>query len=162
MNARLPIRLFASYALVVAVGAAAAYLAARLLVPPLFDHRMHALEGGGGMAHHNADSAGVRSALVSALNSALLVAVLASAAAGGLVAAFVTRRLLRPLDAVRTATRQIAAGDYAASVPLPREPELAALAADVNTLASSLADTEARRTRLLGDVVHEMRTPLTA
>ena len=47
-------------------------------------------------------------------------------------------------------------------MPLPREPELAALAADVNTLASSLADTEARRTRLLGDVAHEMRTPLTA
>ena len=44
MKARLPVRLFASYALVVAVGAAAAYLAARLLVPPLFDHR-HARTG---------------------------------------------------------------------------------------------------------------------
>ena len=45
---------------------------------------------------------------------------------------------------------------------LPREPELAALAADVNTLAEGLGRTEARRTRLLGDVAHEMRTPLTA
>jgi histidine kinase len=53
----------------------------------------------------------------------------------------VTRRLLRPLDAVRAATRRIAAGDYQATVPLPREPELAALAADVNRLAGTLADT---------------------
>ena len=63
---------------------------------------------------------------------------------------------------MRTATRQIAAGRYDGHVPLPAEPELAALAADVNTLARTLADTESRRTRLLGDVAHEMRTPLTA
>ena len=36
------------------------------------------------------------------------------------------------------------------------------MATDVNTLAAALADTETRRTRLLGDVAHEMRTPLTA
>ena len=99
---------------------------------------------------------------LSALTTALLVGVLASAAVAGLAAAFVTRRLLRPLDAVRAATRRIAAGHYQASVPLPREPELAALAGDVNTLATALAGTETRRTRLLGEVAHEMRTPLTA
>ena len=104
----------------------------------------------------------VHSAFLSALTTALLVGVLASAAVAGLAAAFVTRRLLRPLDAVRAATRRIAAGHYQASVPLPREPELAALAADVNTLATALAGTETRRTRLLGEVAHEMRTPLTA
>jgi histidine kinase len=32
----------------------------------------------------------------------------------------------------------------------------------VNTLATRLADTEERRSRLLGEVAHEMRTPLTA
>ena len=87
---------------------------------------------------------------------------LASAAAAGLVAAFVTSRLLRPLNAVRAATRRIAAGRYQASVPVPSVPELAALAGDVNTLATELASTETRRTRLLGEAAHEMRTPLTA
>jgi histidine kinase len=38
---------------------------------------------------------------------------------------------------------------------------MAALADDVNTLAGALADTETRRVRLLGEVAHEMRTPLT-
>jgi HAMP domain-containing protein len=74
-----------------------------------------------------------------------------------LAAAFVTRRLLRPLTAIRTATRLIAADRYQASVPVPREPELAALAGDVNTLAARLADTETRRTRMPGEVAHEMR-----
>lgn len=167
MTVRLPVRLFASYTVVVAVGAATAYLTVRLLVPPLFDHQMGRMGprygGGSGMGPgYGGGTATPHSALISALNTALLVAGLASAAAGGLVAAFVTHRLLRPLTAVRAATRRIAGGDYAAAVPPPREPELAALATDVNTLARTLADTETRRTRLLGDVAHEMRTPLTA
>ncbi len=98
----------------------------------------------------------------SALTAALLFGMLASVVAAALAAAFITRRLLRPLNAVRAATRLIAADRYQASVPVPREPELAAIAGDVNTLAARLAATETRRTRLLGEVAHEMRTPLTA
>ena len=101
-------------------------------------------------------------AISSALTTALLVGILASVVVAALAAAFVTSRLARPLSAVRAATKRIAAGQYQATVPVPREPELAALAGDVNTLAARLADTEARRTRLLGEVAHEMRTPLTA
>ena len=104
----------------------------------------------------------VRAAFLSALTTALLIGTMASVAAAGLAAIFVTGRLVRPLNAVRAATRLIAAGHYQARVPVPAEPELAALAADVNTLAGELASTETRRTRLLGEVAHEMRTPLTA
>jgi histidine kinase len=35
------------------------------------------------------------------------------------------------------------------------------MAASLRTLGATLAETEARRTRLLGEVAHEMRTPLT-
>jgi histidine kinase len=162
MNPRLPVRMFASYAVVIAVGAASAYVTVRLLAPPLFDHRMGSMDGTGmGMGHGATVAASTHSALISALNTALLVAVLASVATGGIVAAFVTSRLLRPLESVRIATRRIAAGQYGASVPVPRVPELAGLATDVNALGQALAQTEVRRTRLLGDVAHEMRTPLT-
>lgn len=41
MSVRLPVRLFASYVVVVVVGAATAYLTVLLLVPPLFDHRIN-------------------------------------------------------------------------------------------------------------------------
>jgi histidine kinase len=159
MKLRLPARLFASYVLVILVGAVTAYVTVRLLAPPLFDHQMGpGMMGGFGRTGTTSPHA----ALISALNTALLVAALASAAVGGVVAAFVTSRLLRPLQDVRSATRRIAAGDYDSAVMLPRQPELAELAADVNTLAASLKETEVRRTRLLGDVAHEMRTPLTA
>jgi signal transduction histidine kinase len=165
MRMRLPLRLFLSYAAVAVIGAVVAYLTVRLLAPRLFDQQVGMMNGavnGRGMGMGAATQAGVHDAFQSALNTALIVGVLASVAAAVVVAWFVTRRLLRPLDAVRTATRQIAAGRYEVSVPLPSEPELAALATDVNTLAHALADTETRRTRLLGEVAHELRTPLTA
>ena len=161
MTVRLPLRLFISYVAVAVVGAVVAYLTVRLLAPSLFDHRVGMMNGAHmGMA--TTSGADVHAAFVSALNTALIIGVLASVAAAAVIAAFVTQRLLRPLNAVRDATRQIAAGRYHGTVPLPAEPELAALAADVNTLAHALADTESRRTRLLGEVAHEMRTPLTA
>ena len=163
----LPWRLFISYAVVIVIGAAVAYVTVRLLAPTLFDHQMTMLGGdhmgmGMGPGGQSGTAGSVQSAFLSALTTALLVGVLASAAAAGLAAAFVTSRLLRPLNAVRAATRRIAAGRYQASVPVPKVPELAALAGDVNTLATELASTETRRTRLLGEVAHEMRTPLTA
>ena len=165
MTMRLPWRLFISYALVIATGAVVAYATVRLLAPTFFDHDMTMLGGdhmGMGPGGPGGTAASVRSAFTSALTTALLLGILASVAAAALAAAFVTQRLLRPLNAVRAATRLIAAGRYQATVPLPREPELAGLAGDVNTLAARLADTETRRTRLLGEVAHEMRTPLTA
>ncbi len=167
MRMRLPVRLFISYAAVIAIGAAVTYVTVRLLAPALFDQHMNMLGGdqtgmSPGMGGQNGTAGSVQSAFTSALTTALLVGVLASVAAAGLAAAFVTSRLLRPLNTVRAATRRIAAGHYQASVPVPGVPELAALAGDVNTLAAELASTEARRTRLLGEVAHEMRTPLTA
>ncbi len=162
---RLPLRLFLSYAVVVLIGAVVTYVTVRLLAPALFDHQVGMMNGTVdrmGMGMGSATQAGVRDAFQSALDTALIIGVAASVVAAVVTAWFVTRRLLRPLDAVREAARQIAGGRYEVSVPLPSEPELAALAADVNTLASTLASTETRRTRLLGDVAHELRTPLTS
>ncbi|CAN5358596.1 ATP-binding protein [soil metagenome] len=159
---RLPMRLFLSYTTVVLVGGGVAYLTIFLLAPRLFDVQLGMMSGGpASMIMANATATSVRSAFQSALTTALIVGVLASVVVAVFLAAAFTRRLLRPLDAVRVATKQIAAGNYGGSVPVSSQPELAALATDVNTLAHALADTESRRTRLLGEVAHEMRTPLT-
>jgi len=113
---RLPLRLFLSYAAVAVIGAAVAYLTVRLLAPALFDHQVGMMNGavngmgGQGMGMGAATQAGVHEAFQSALNTALIVGVLASVAAAVVVAWLVTGRLLRPLDAVRNATTQIAAG----------------------------------------------------
>jgi histidine kinase len=162
---RLPGRLFLSNIVVIAVGAVAAYVTVRLLAPRFFAREaeavVRALLAGPGRPRRELLGT-VRGAFVSALTTALLFGTLASVVVAAIAAALVTRRLVRPLNAVRQATRLIAAGHYQASVPVPREPELADLARDVDTLATRLADTEERRSRLLGEVAHEMRTPLTS
>lgn len=162
MKLRLPVRLFITYAAVVVVGGLVAYLTVILLAPRLFDAQLGMMNGGPvGSPMGSVMATTVRAAFQSALTTALLIGVLASMIAAGFLAAAVTRRLLRPLDAVRAATKRIAAGEYGGNVPLPTDPELAAFATDVNTLANALATTEERRIRMLGEVAHEMRTPLT-
>ncbi len=152
-------RLFASYAAVAVVGAATLLVAVRVLVPRLFDDRMGSgrRTGAGGAQA----AASQHDAVVSALNVALVLAFVASLATAAIVAVVMARRVLRPLDDLRAATGRLAAGRYDEPVALPNEPELAALAADVNLLATALADTEQRRAALIGDIAHEMRTPLT-
>ncbi len=162
MRARLPVRLLVSYLAVLAIGVAASWITVRLLTPQLFAHRIGQMAGRRMGQAASSEQAEVTQALLGSLDTALGVGALLAALAAGGVAAFVTHRLLTPLDAVRTTTRQIAAGRYDARVPVPDEPELAALAEDVNTLAAALGETESRRLRLLGEVAHEMRTPLTA
>ena len=167
MTLRLPARLYLSYAIVVISGAATAFATTRLLAPRLFNDQMLMMDGmsNGSWSMMDGESGasaqGVGAAYTSSLTGALLVGIAVALIVAAGAALLVTQRLVQPLVAVRKATRRIAAGEYLSRVPLPGEPEMAALAADVNTLAENLAATEQRRTRLLGDVAHEMRTPLT-
>ncbi|MDO8108037.1 HAMP domain-containing sensor histidine kinase [Isoptericola sp. b441] len=159
MNARLPVRLAAAFATVLAIGTFTSLVTVRLLAPQLFSTRMGMTMGR--MMGGRGEAAGTREAFIAALNQALLVGTLIAAVIAGVAAVLLARGVLRPLDQVRAAARQIAAGRYDVRVPAPGEPEMAALADDVNTLAGALADTETRRVQLLGEVAHEMRTPLT-
>ena len=152
---RLDVRLFASYAAVTAAGALVLLVTVRLLVPPLFDRRM-----GSGARAGRGPGNDVHDALTAALDRALVVALVSSLAAAVVVAVLVARAILGPIGRVRAAARRLAAGHYGERVPEPAEPELAALAADVNALARSLDDTERQRTQLVSDVAHELRTPL--
>lgn len=154
---RLDVRLFASYALVVIVGAATLTITLSLLAPSVFDDHMRGM-GGMTSMHTGPDS---HRAFVDALTTALPIAVLVSMAVSALVAAFVARRILRPIEAVRRTTRRMAEGHYDERVTTPGELELAALATDVNRLAAALESTERRRGELISEVAHEMRTPLT-
>lgn len=96
-----------------------------------------------------------------AIRPALLIAVAVSAVAATAVSAFATRRLLAPIGEIRRASQRMASGSYHEQIVLPGEPELAALAEDVNALGRALEETERRRTRLISEVAHELRTPLT-
>lgn len=165
---RLRSRLFLSYAVVVASGALVMVLVGAVVTRTVYEHRIGGFGLGPGRGQGRNSTTGEvvdETVLTEALDASLWRALLAGAGASLLVAAavawFVGSRLLRPLDEVRAATRRMAAGDYAVRVDPPAELELASLADDVNVLGAHLADTERRRSHLLGEVTHEMRTPLT-
>ncbi len=153
-------RLLWSHLMVVVIGVGVLVIAARQLGEAFVnDHlsSMGPMMGGQANAMDTAEfEAGVRSSFNRALWWAAGVSALAAAGA----ALFAARRLLVPVEEVRTMTRRLATGAYHERVPLPREAELAALAADVNSLASALDQTEQRRLRLVGEVAHELRTPV--
>ena len=159
-HATLRTRLFLSYGVVALAGAATVLVLTRILVPRLFDDRMQGMGrapgmGGGQMA------AGQHDAVVSALNTSLIIGLAISLVVAAVAAIVMARRVLRPINDLRAATGRLAAGRYDQPVAAPTEPELAALANDVNRLATALAQTEQRRAALIGDIAHEMRTPLT-
>ncbi len=81
-----------------------------------------------------------------------------------LVADRLGRRIVAPLRAVEVTTGRIAAGDLDARVPVPPgvDPELASLAASVNTMADGLARSRGVERQFLLSVSHDLRTPLTS
>ncbi len=156
-HASIHTRLLVSFAMVVATGAATFYIAARFLVPRFFDERM----GGGGMGMGNGNVSSQHDALVSAVNTSMLIALAATLVISTLIAVVMSRRTLRSVGTLRAGTGRLAAGHYDTRIERPSEAELAELADDINHLAATLSDTEQRRAALIGDVAHEMRTPLT-
>ncbi|MEP6808153.1 MAG: HAMP domain-containing protein, partial [Chloroflexota bacterium] len=92
----------------------------------------------------------------------LLIGAVAGILLGSLLAWWLVRRLMRPLDQLTEASRSIAVGDLAARVPEPPDPELKRLAQSFNRMAASLEHAEQLRRALVEDVAHELRTPLTS
>jgi two-component system, OmpR family, sensor histidine kinase BaeS len=91
----------------------------------------------------------------------LAVGVTVALAVALVVTWLVARRLAAPVAEAGDAARRIADGDYQTRLPQPRiGPELDALTAAFNTMASRLASIEGTRRRLLTDLAHELRTPL--
>lgn len=87
----------------------------------------------------------------------------AAALISALISFFLARSLATPLEALRRASRKIAAGDLATRVGrgMPaRQDEIGQLAADFDAMAARLEAMQIANRRLLQDVSHELRSPL--
>ncbi len=81
----------------------------------------------------------------------------------GVLTFLLARRLTAPIEALRAATRRLAAGNLAARVGPPmtrRRDELGDLADDFDTMAERLQALLESQKRLIRDVSHELRSPL--
>jgi histidine kinase len=168
-------KLFLSYLVVILVGILVLASAAEFAVPTAFDRHMSVMADmmGGQMMGMSMDLfTNFRSAVTEALVMAGVAAFLAAVA----VSLFVSRRVVLPVQEMMVASQRIADGHYDERVgvhsaaysagPGDAQPdeldELARLALSFNQMAERLEQTEARRLELIGDVAHELRTPLSA
>jgi two-component system, OmpR family, sensor histidine kinase BaeS len=74
--------------------------------------------------------------------------------------ALIARRVSRPVRRLTEASRLLATGQHDVRVPAVGDGELARLSASFNAMAEAVQRSEERQRRLVADVAHEMRTPL--
>lgn len=149
-------RLAATQLVVLASMGLAVAGAALVVGPPLFSGHMrasgHDMPGVAEHARQAFHDAGLLS-LAIGLVVAVPIAVATSWA--------MNRRLVRGIDALIDGAARLSAGEAGHRVDVGRSlPELAAVADEFNEMAARLAATEATRRRLLTDLGHELRTPL--
>jgi two-component system sensor histidine kinase BaeS len=90
----------------------------------------------------------------------LWIIALGMALLAALIAVPLSARLTRPVLAFKQVMRRLGTGDYQARVPRLGQDELGSLGADLNALATALAQTEQARRHWVADIAHELRTPL--
>lgn len=74
---------------------------------------------------------------------------------------FLSRRLTRPLLAIKEETEKIAQGDLSLTLDMKGDDEISSLAASIQQLADDLDFMKKERNEFLAAVAHELRTPLT-
>ena len=165
-------KVFLSYVVVVLVGSIVLATATSLSIPSAFDRHMSGMSAmmSGNSAIGSAQyletelfsnyQAAVSDALTLAAAAALIAAVLASY--------FISRQVVGPVQQMMALSHRIAKGEYgerlkvSGSVQYNQLDELDQLGLSFNQMADKLEKTEAMRRQLIGDVTHELRTPLAA
>lgn len=155
---RLGWKLAASYLIVIAVAVLVMASAAQFHTTEALNHHMatmQALAGDDPAMQHELETS-----FHAAVNEILVVAAVAAILAALTVSLFTTRRIVGPIRQMLSASQHIAAGHYNQRVEVAGEDELSELAVSFNQMATALDNTEQRRLALIGDLAHELRTPL--
>lgn len=141
---------------VILIAAVTAWAVASAIGPQIFhDHMLLGQPADSGVITH------AEQAFTTAWTLSLSVALVAALLTSVVTSVFLTRRIVRSLTRMRQAAAQVAGGDYGARVPeVDMGTEFDDLAGAFNTMAADLGEIEQARTRMLGDLAHEMRTPV--
>jgi len=101
----------------------------------------------------------VENSLEQAARIVSLVACAASVLAF-IVGWILTRRIVKPLEKLRLGSQMVAAGNFKQRVPVTGDDEIGQVAYSFNLMTEQLQQVEKRRSELLADVAHELKTPL--
>lgn len=160
---KLSYKLLLSYVFVVLVALIVLATATAWLAPANFAQQMTHMQGNGtGMMGQRmtALDAELEASFQDAVNNALILAGVAAILTAMGVSWFVSRRIIHPIRSLVVLSQHIASGHYEQRLHLNTHDELGELVDSFNRMTQSLASTEAIRIQLLGDVTHELKTPL--
>ncbi|HIP71240.1 MAG TPA: HAMP domain-containing protein [Anaerolineae bacterium] len=154
-------KLFLSYLTVILIGVFSLAVAAEWHAPSALSRHMSSMQ---------TMMAGIDSGMMqdlledfrTAINEVLLVSAGLAVITAVIVSTFVTRRIIQPIQEMTAVSQRIANGHYDERVQISGEDELAKLGISFNRMAHQLEQTEDRRRQLIGDVAHELRTPLSS
>jgi len=173
-------RLLLSYLLVIAVCLVTLYAAASVAAPRLFERNMLAVarQRGPGVSPGTAGPPGrgpglgrfgmlsseleerIAEGYLDSLTDSLVLAGGAALATAIVASVLVSRGIASPIYRLATASRRLAEGHYGERVAVNGTTEVRQLATSFNAMATAVEDAERRRQELIGDVAHEMRTPI--
>lgn len=94
-------------------------------------------------------------------NQKRLVVLLASFLVVGTLNFWLLRSILLPLRRIEQTAKRFSAGDLSARIPPSPVPEIRHLELTLNSVADRLQGVEERRQAVIGDLAHEIGTPLT-
>ena len=99
--------------------------------------------------------------VLSTLAAVLGAGALSATAAGAAFGVWASRRAVQPLEQVAGAATRIAGGELTTRLPATDDPDLVGIVAGFNSMVDALAARIERDARFVGDVSHELRSPLT-
>jgi signal transduction histidine kinase len=153
-----------SYLLIVLVGVATLLVVVFALAPTLFQAQLVSiLQTHPGALTTSEASQRILEDFLGTLLSALAVAAIVATVTSLAISLFVARRITGPLRQMTQVSERISTGHYAERIEVPAvhtTDELGQLAASINALAAALEQTERRRLEIIGNVAHELRTPI--
>ncbi|MEG0178119.1 MAG: HAMP domain-containing sensor histidine kinase [Oscillospiraceae bacterium] len=79
-----------------------------------------------------------------------------------IISIMLTSHTTTPLRRIAEAARRFGSGDFTSRVPVEGDDEVAQLALTFNNMASSLEKNDSSRRSFMGNIAHELRTPMTS
>lgn len=158
-------KFFISYFIVIIIGIVVLITATKFTVPSAFDRHMAEMtEIMGPSASELENDLYIN--FNNAVNESLIFSTAAAFIAAVIVSLFVSRQVVAPVRRIMVASRHIAEGNYNERVFIPgtsaqeEMDELAQLSLSFNQMTIELEKSEILQKQLIGDIAHELRTPL--
>ena len=165
IRGRLGPKFFISYLVVIVIGILVLISTAEFTVPGAFERHMAEMARVIGPEADQLEK-DLFTNFKNAVNESLVFSAIAASIAAIIVSIFVSKQVTAPIRRIMGASQRIADGLYSERVQINRGSkhgnmdELAQLSVSFNQMALKLEQAETHRKQLIGDIAHELRTPL--